>query len=835
MKLQSMLFGPGRSAWVVCTCTVLCLPPLMQANDLSAPASGQGLFLPQPGISTIEAQELLEVIATRARAELGYHGAEPQFAALMPSSPDRVRGLRIMARVDAQGTYLLQLGYRAFRSQPVHIWLFGQMVNAKGVVDTNGDLAHLTKMLDEAQVGLDQAHQNLKPTDLAHQRITLSHIDSTRCTQMLRVFGYTIIDPGTPLDLANMLLPVIVDAPPPTEAEVNLVPAPTTDLPPTISDPVTELVVFYHPNRPEQFAQVLDKIRNLIDVPARQVVVEVMILEIAQKGLNRLGVQWDLGSPVRHINSLKLGRLPGPGVGTDEEATANVELSNVFGEFAATLRALIRSGYAEVLARPSVLTLNNRMAFINIVENIPVVNSISNPSSNTVIVDFVDKPAGIQLGVRPRVSADGEEISMVVSASVTVRVPNEDVVVRDSLGNEVARSPTITLRQVQTQTRIANNTPLIVGGLVAKDDLTEMNKVPFLGDLPLIGAAFRDERTSKNKREVIIIVTPRVLPENQVVGPALPEDEDAFDSFDNKLFRDAYRIRTEDVFDLAFLLENRQLQRFQHLADLLVRRNADLAQQYPFDRFSGNRVPGERILVYRQMYEVIKRRAIEKDLDPDRIIFFQRDPSQRGFQANFLAEYLAEQVGALTASRETGFREIFHLLEGKAVAMTYTLQAYDADPSDILRQPVPNVYMVDCPDQTTWSRLLWELNQPDREGRQRRTILLRTEDDLIRLKRALVLKRTVKLNASYRSLTLKNYSIGRMLMIPTVKTEKIHLIDDESAKYFFYTEQYYPAVELEMNRDLQAMRGLLEDPTFRRMLPELEAERGLGPVEWAPQ
>ena len=121
-------------------------------------------------------------------------------------------------------------------------------------------------------------------------------------------------------------------------------------------------------------------------------------------------------------------------------------------------------------------------------------------------------------------------------------------------------------------------------------------------------------------------------------GRSVARRPPAFDSFGNELFRDAYRIRSEDVFDLTFLHENLGLKRLQSLADQAVSKNASLADMYPFDRFSRKRIPGERIIVYRQIYEVAKRRRIQDQISIQRLISFepQTDPDQAQMDVSFL-------------------------------------------------------------------------------------------------------------------------------------------------------------------------------------------------------
>ena len=215
-------------------------------------------------------------------------------------------------------------------------------------------------------------------------------------------------------------------------------------------------------------------------------------------------------------------------------------------------------------------------------------------------------------------------------------------------------------------------------------------------------------------------------------------------------------------------------------------------------------------------------------MNADLLIFFPPDEeSQSGFEVKFLAEYLADLGGHGAQDKFAGFKD-------KALALTYTMQRFNEEARTILRQPVPKIELIDCPDSNTWSRELWQRNQPDEEGKRRFTILIRNEKDITRLKRAVVLKRTVELNADRRrALTLANFSIGRFLLMPDVKPGETYLIDDETAMYFFYTELYYPAVRQMLDRDMQALKVMLADPVVQPYLDD--SHRIDRPLEWSPE
>jgi ABC-type multidrug transport system fused ATPase/permease subunit len=807
--------------------------PRALAQDDAAPApaavaagatmvENAGKLIPTTGMSDADVVDLLNLVVSRLQVEQGFRiSTSDQDNAALPAD-ESLRAARVLVKSSDQEITLLQIGYKTFRSQPPHIWVYGITIPADGQAKPADPVVTVGTLIDEAKKTRDQALAGKKAADLATEKIKLSYIEAARALQMLQAFGYSVSGPGTAIN--PQALPVIVEMPATTNHNL---PATNKDrdasFPSTASDPINELIVFYDPTQPEQFSGVLDKIRRIIDVPARQIIIEAMILEISESGLDRLGVDWELQSADGNLSSMKIGSLPGL---SPADLTANIVLEDIFGEFKVTLQALVEDGTAEVLSRPHVLTLDNRQANIRIVTKIPVVNSISNPNASTVTVNFTEKITGITLNVRPQVSHDGEEISMQIQANVAARVPNEDVVVNNNLGDEVARSPTISEREVRSIVRVANNTPFIIGGLIANDDIRTFRKVPILGDIPYIGRAFRSERLEELRREVIIVITPYVLPDTKLVSRTMPMDKDAFDSFDNVLYRAQHRIRSEDVFDLRFLTENIQLGELQKLADSVASRNAELGRSYPFDRFISGRVPGERVLVYRQMYEVIKRRDIEQGINLDKLIFFLEDQaSEAGFDVKFIMPYLNKMA---SGNEFTGF-------PNQVLALTYTLQKFTDHARGIMSQPVPNVRMVDCADRGEWSRLLWEMNQPGEDGKERFTILIKDGRDLVRLQRAVVLKRTVELNVPPdKAPTLRDFTVGRLLLMPAVERDKVYLIDEETAKYFFYTEQYYPVVRQELERDIQALKAMLQDPSVTPYLDDADIQRLNTPLEWQP-
>ena len=473
------------------------------------------------------------------------------------------------------------------------------------------------------------AEEEKNEIEIASERLRLSYVDPVRCIELLKLYGVNVGSPSKEVDRSK--LPVVV--PMPETKFHETIPDHTKAFPQTETDPINEILLFYNEQKPEETGRVRRIIREQIDLPARKIMIEAMVLEISSQALDELGVQWgfnsDRASSGNFVNqkldgannSLILGQIAYP-AGSAPQLDATV--TNVFREFDIRLQALVEKGSAQILSRPSVLTLDNRMAYINVSEKIPVANTkfVKDYVSS---VDFREIMAGIELAVRPRVNDDGTEVSLQINASVSSPVPGKDVIVKGINDQQLAQAPTLSVREVKTYARIANDTPFIVGGLIAKDSEISTKQVPVLGDIPFLGNLFRSKTETGLKREVIIVITPSVLPEDTPVHAGMPKDEDAFDQFGHRLFRDAYRIRSEDTFDLRYLTENQSLQKLQRVADRIVQDHRKYNQIYPYNKFALGSVPGEDALVRRQIYEVLKRQQASEVLDAEKLIFFKPD------------------------------------------------------------------------------------------------------------------------------------------------------------------------------------------------------------------
>lgn len=754
------------------------------------------LFVALEPMNTTEIGELIDLIATKY-SDSGYSYSGGTLDGVLPVPPDGVIEHLSIAKKFGGSAYIIRLGYKLYSSQPPHIWAEGLQIDGN-IVIRNDDVDNLHQFVTEAIASLAAKRASLLIGDLGTEIVQLSYIDAPTAIELLKGFGVTTF--ATPSEIPTEIdwskLPYVVLIPDPTGEETGLVGGTVTGgafgltmVPNTatalssnmVGSPTTQLLIFFDEAHPEHFSEIQRLLRTYIDRPARQIFIEGMVLEINEDGLNDLGIDWNVSNTPNGITTIRGGQL-NPSVSTDtfHSLLQGIDLSRPFSNasnwlLGMELRALLREGKAEILSRPSVLTLNNRQSTIRVGQDIPIATSTTGiTNADALSFNFEYLPIGIMLNIRPRISEDGNEVSMLIDTIVSSTVPGADLEIRDVNNLLLASAPTISSRRVQTYGRIPNNTPFIIGGLVNKEHHTIVNKVPLLSDLPLLGGLFQSEHTTSTRTEVIIVLTPHVLPKNDRLLSAMPKDDPMFDSFGNELFRDSYRVRKDDVFDLTFLEKNEPLQLYREIAQQTIDNNYLYRNNPAFAAFADGHFPGESILITRMVYEIIKRLNLADAITAERLAFFKSEQTG-GMGVEFIDQSLSRIIGHSDANQ---------FFEGQQKALTITFEEGVA---------VPHVQVVHCENETQWRNLLLALNQDTPSGAKHRAIVIHSAKDLLRLRRAVALKNLVELNHGSETLSLDQFRVGQYVLIPDTDVNQVHIIDAEVAKYFYHTEHYYAA------------------------------------------
>jgi general secretion pathway protein D len=181
-------------------------------------------------------------------------------------------------------------------------------------------------------------------------------------------------------------------------------------------------------------------------------------------------------------------------------------------KFGALISALAKDADTNVLSTPTIVTLDNEDAEIIVGENVPFVtgnyttntSSGGNTNNNAVGNPFQTiqrDDVGIKLKVKPQIN-EGNAVKLEISQEVSAVVPS---------ANAASQGPTTTKRSIKTKVLVENGQVLVLGGLIS-DDLSESAaKVPFLGDIPLLGNLFRYRGTKKIKRNLMVFLHPVIL------------------------------------------------------------------------------------------------------------------------------------------------------------------------------------------------------------------------------------------------------------------------------------------------------------------------------------
>ena len=271
---------------------------------------------------------------------------------------------------------------------------------------------------------------------------------------------------------------------------------------------------------PGQFDSIESTIAKL-DVPVPQILIEVEMLDVSKSTADQLGIRYG-ATPISFTGAteavnypLSLSRGIAP-TNTSTSSTSNTTSPFTSGSLntsglTAALSFLTTSTDARTLARPKILTLNNETAQIEIstdqaIDIVP--SSTSSGTSGSTQTYSVDRyTTGVILKVTPQANLLTREITMAVSPKV-IDVILSQVQPPTSIGGTIYDPET---RGSDSILKLKDGQSMVIGGLMTNQTNKTVTKLPFLGDLPLIGSLFRSKITSKSERELVIFLTPHII------------------------------------------------------------------------------------------------------------------------------------------------------------------------------------------------------------------------------------------------------------------------------------------------------------------------------------
>lgn len=263
------------------------------------------------------------------------------------------------------------------------------------------------------------------------------------------------------------------------------------------------LVITERPSRMNDIQEIIET----LDRPTEQVMIESKFIEISNRDSSKLGIDWK----TMDAWELSLGDTgtsgPDDGITVDyEEAVGNLDLKTaVFsaGKFSTVISALGTYNDLELVSNPTVVTVNNSPAKINIGIEYPIPSFQYNDEVGQMEVNgFEYKPIGINLDVTPQINSAG---------FINLDILPEISTLFDTVDFESIEIPIISTRKTKSRVTIKSGYTLAIGGLMEQREASGRSSVPVLGDIPVLGRLFSRDTGDSESRNLIVFITAKIL------------------------------------------------------------------------------------------------------------------------------------------------------------------------------------------------------------------------------------------------------------------------------------------------------------------------------------
>ncbi|MFV8761838.1 type II secretion system secretin GspD [Yersinia enterocolitica] len=314
----------------------------------------------------------------------------------------------------------------------------------------------------------------------------------------------------------------------------------------------------------------LEKVISQLDIRRPQVLVEAIIAEVQDAdGLN-FGIQWanKYSGGTRFTNTdLPLTTIGRHQYNQDGSSNALSHFNGIAagfyrGNWAVLLSALSRDSKNDILATPSIVTLDNMEATFNVGQEVPVLSGSRTTSSDNVFNTVERKTVGIKLKVKPQIN-EGD--------SVLLDIEQEVSSVADSSSNSSTNlGATFNTRTVSNSMLVESGETVVVGGLLDKTVSSNTTKLPILGDIPVLGYLFRSDRQQYSKRNLMLFIRPSIIRDRDDYRHASSDKYLSFINREKSIKKEANRLTLNDeVFklpvepnDITFLQVNAAISAF---------------------------------------------------------------------------------------------------------------------------------------------------------------------------------------------------------------------------------------------------------------------------------
>jgi general secretion pathway protein D len=298
----------------------------------------------------------------------------------------------------------------------------------------------------------------------------------------------------------------------------------------------------------DETSQYISQVVSNLDRPKPQVLIKVVFLEVTRNDSLDIGVEGSFGKDIGNdgivtgyrTNFVSIPTQSSTGNSTNVFVSGNtivptnltsiirgVSLGNAFGlanaggpaglyqifseDYTVTVRAIAAAGKAKVLSRPSVVARNNQPATITVGQSVPLITNVRFDTFGNAINSVTYQSVGIILRVTPFITAEGL-VEMILSPETSELVQDRTQWVPISSGpGGTVSAPLINSRSADTVVVTPDGQTVVIGGLMQNAKAESVTKIPYLGDIPLLGNLFKHKVTTDGRTELIIFLTPYII------------------------------------------------------------------------------------------------------------------------------------------------------------------------------------------------------------------------------------------------------------------------------------------------------------------------------------
>ena len=251
----------------------------------------------------------------------------------------------------------------------------------------------------------------------------------------------------------------------------------------------------------------IQSIVDQLDKIPQQVMIETLIVEASLDATAKLGVEWNFNQ------KSVLGDVTTKGTGSSSFGDAarttqpqGMRYTLTGTQYGAFLQAVQTDANFEVLSKPRIFTSNNSTAEINISQSLPYVLSQQTNINGNLTFNYAFLDVGIILTVTPRITQNGY-VTMDVTQTAN-----------DFVRYTEFNAPVVNQREAQTTVSVKDGETVVIGGIIKNSISTTTNKLPILGDIPILGNLFKSNVQTKSKTELLVFLTPRIIRDNVEAG-----------------------------------------------------------------------------------------------------------------------------------------------------------------------------------------------------------------------------------------------------------------------------------------------------------------------------